>query len=251
MKIAYLLGSLNRGGTEILLLDVFKNSSKVNYEFIGIHRKDGVLKNDFYVTVPSFFKLSPKFPFDLFYFYKLRKLLKKEQINVVHAQQYLDAFYAWFACLGTGIKIMLTFHGYDNTDLNKKNSLLAFIAKRMDKNIFVSQSQQNFYVEKYGLDLEKQTVVYNGISFDKFDKEYATPDFLCRNEEKALKMPMVGNFVDVRDHFTVCKFLKLLRDKNIQFDFYFVGGKNEKAPFLYSNCVQFCEENGLNDEKGG
>lgn len=36
MKVAYLLGSLSRGGTETLLLDVFRNADKADFEFIGV-----------------------------------------------------------------------------------------------------------------------------------------------------------------------------------------------------------------------
>lgn len=39
MKVAYLLGSLNRGGTETLLLDVFRSADKAPFSFVGIHRK--------------------------------------------------------------------------------------------------------------------------------------------------------------------------------------------------------------------
>ena len=60
MKVAYLLGSLSRGGTETLVLDVFKNSEKASYDFIGIHRKDEPLKDDFYATMPDFIKCGPK-----------------------------------------------------------------------------------------------------------------------------------------------------------------------------------------------
>ena len=60
MKIAYLLGSLSRGGTETLVLDVFKNSDKASYSFIGIHRKDGLLKDEFYASKPNFIKCGPK-----------------------------------------------------------------------------------------------------------------------------------------------------------------------------------------------
>jgi hypothetical protein len=43
MKIAYLLGSLNRGGMETLMLDVFKNADKADFDFIGkltVHLKN-------------------------------------------------------------------------------------------------------------------------------------------------------------------------------------------------------------------
>ena len=50
MKIAYMLGSLNRGGMETLLLDVFKNARIAEYSFIGIHRKGGNYQSEFYAT---------------------------------------------------------------------------------------------------------------------------------------------------------------------------------------------------------
>lgn len=248
MKIAYLLGSLNRGGTETLLLDVFKNADKAGFEFIGIHRKGGVLKDDFYAAGQRFFRLAPRFPFDVFYFYKLRKLLKKEQIDIVHAQQHLDAIYTKIACLGTNIKIVQTLHGYDDLS-GKKIKLISLSFKLTDKNIFVSNFQKDYYTEKYCLIPENQTTVYNGISFEKFDRKYNVPDFLKKidSDARRLQICMVGNFVRVREQNTVCKFLKLLREADISFDFYFVGKKDEKEPWRYDNCVRYCEENGLNN----
>ena len=244
-----MLGSLNRGGTETLLLDIFKNASKANFDFIGIYRKDGILKNDFYATESTFFKLSPKFPFDIFYFLKLRRLLKKENIQIIHAQQYLDAFYAWLACLGTDIKIVLTFHGYDSLNKTEKSKLLTFIARRTDRNIFVSRSQRKFYIEKYCLKPDRQAVVYNGISFGKFDDKYEISDFLKKidSPQARLKMAMVGNFVRGRAQNCVCRFLKLLHDEGVAFNFYFVGARNDAEPWRYDDCVQYCQENGLND----
>jgi len=247
MKVAYLLGSLSRGGTETLLLDVFKNASKANFDFLGIHRKTGALQADFYATGISFFHLSPKFPFDIVYFYKLRKLLKREKINVVHAQQSLDTLYARIACLGTKIKVVQTLHGYDNLT-DKKNKLMSLAFKLTDKNIFVSNFQREYYTKKYKLKPEKQVTVYNGTSFNKFDFKYNTPDFLQNFSPSAkLKMAMVGNFVRVREQNSVCKFLKLLYDKGVAFNFYFIGKKNEAEPWRYDDCVQYCAENGLND----
>lgn len=39
MKVAYLFGSLNRGGTETLLLDICQNLKKTDFDAIGIYRK--------------------------------------------------------------------------------------------------------------------------------------------------------------------------------------------------------------------
>jgi glycosyltransferase involved in cell wall biosynthesis len=248
MKIAYLLGSLGRGGTETLLLDLFRNADKAEFEFIGIHRKDGALKNDFYAAKQRFFKVAPKFPFDIAYFFTLRKLLRQEKITIVHAQQSIDALFAWIACLGTGIKIVQTFHGFDGLS-NKKNQWMNFTAKRTDKNIFVSRFQKDYYVKKYGLSENRQAVVYNGVSFDKFDKTYDTPDFLKNTDptKRGIQLAMVGNFVCGHEQNSVCKFLKLLKKEGVVFDFYFIGKKNEAEPWRYDACVKYCVDNDLTD----
>lgn len=245
MKIAYLLGSLNRGGTETLMLDVCRNHKEDEFEAIGIYRKQGVLENDFLSTKIPFYKLSVR-KNTLAYLWKLRNLLLKNNVDIVHAQQPIDAVFAKFACIGTNIKIVLTLHGFDN-NIFSKNKVLNFILKNTDKNIYVSNYQKEYYISRYKLDPIKQTVVYNGVSFDKFMD--ATEDIGIRKELNIpLSIPliaMVGNFNDVRDQFIVCKFLHLLNEKNIDFHFLFIGKKIEDTPDRYDKCIHFCKENKL------
>jgi len=249
MKTAYLLGSLNRGGTETLLLDVFRNAKSQGLDAIGVYRKGGVLENDFKKAGLPIFKLTPRFPFDPFYLLKLRRLLKKENIGIVHAQQYLDVLYAWVATCRTNVKIIQTLHGFDDLDENKKNKLLAFVTKRTDKNIYVSDFQKRFYTRKYELDERKQTTVYNGISFTKFDEQNEIVDLpRAKSSSISLQIGMVGNFVRGREQNTVCRFLNLLKESNsVEFDFYFIGAKNNAEPWRYDDCVRYCEDNDLSD----
>ena len=249
MKIAYLLGSLNRGGMETLLLDVFRNTDNAKYDFIGIHRKGGAYQTDFYATGKTMFKLKPKFPFDPVYLWRLRKLLKKEQIQIVHAQQFLDVIYAKIALLGTKIKLIQTFHGFDFGASKNSKRIMRRCAFITDCNIFVSDTQRQYYIKNYQLNPDKQQVVYNGILFSKLDTSVATTTLPTKNElsQTNLKLCMVGNFVRVRDQYTVCEFLKQLKENNITFDFYFIGAESKTEPYQYDNCVQFCKDNSLTD----
>ena len=265
MKIAYLLGSLHRGGTETLLLDIFRNADHANFEFIGIHRKDGALKNDFYASEQKFIKLAPKFSFDISYFLKLRKLLKKENIQIAHTQMYLDALYAKIATFGTKIKVIQTFHGFEaplyppkegKFSLSRRieGRILKFIIKKTDKNFFVSDYQKELYTKKYNLKQKKQSVVYNGISFEKIDsachcgldpQSLAETGNSCFSSNNAIKLGAVGNFNSVRDQMTICRFLNLLNRQNIDFQFVFAGAKIESEALMYDNCYNFCKENNL------
>ena len=134
MKIAYLLGSLNRGGTETLLLDVFRNASANQLDAIAIYRKSGVLESDFVSSTVQLYKLP--FQKNVFnYFFRLRRLLINQDIKQVHAQQPLDALLAWIATTGLDMKIILTLHGYDLQESSLGKLILSFILKRTDTNI--------------------------------------------------------------------------------------------------------------------
>lgn len=257
MKVAYLLGSLNRGGTETLLLDVLRNGAKHHLDAIAVYRKTGALEDDFLMCGVTIYKLSFKKNI-VTYLLGLRKLLIGNKIRIAHAQQPLDALYAWLACMGTGIKVVHTFHGYDFTENRVGNLILGFIIKRADINIYVSDTQRKYYQEKFGLNPEKQKVVYNGISFDKLDVVDSIEGQISRQaftklhtelqlSSEAFLLGAVGNFNDVRDQLTVCRFLKLFNEQKFDFHFVFVGKKIESAPELYNDCVSFCKENGLSD----
>ena len=247
MKIAYLLGSLNRGGTETLLLDVFRNARQHQLDAIGVYRKGGQLEPDFIQSGISMFKL-PVTKNPVRYIFRLRKLLQRNNITAVHAQQPADALLAFVACWNTGIKLILTFHGYD-FDVQKSGLfILRFIITRTDINLFVSKAQLEYYQQKYSLTPEKQQVVYNGISFKKLD--HFIPSFYnlrstLNLSEETLLLGSVGNFNDVRDQMTLCRFLKLLNEHKIDFHFVFVGKQLETNPHLYNKCFNSCQKNGL------
>ena len=249
MEIAYMLGSLNRGGTEILLLDCFRNADKADFSFIGIFRKDGALSYDFKNTSVPLFKLVPKHRFDIGYLFCLRKLIRKHGITIVHAQQPLDAIYARLACIGTSVKVVLTFHGF-NFDAGRIEKLMVrSIITNTNLNIFVSNAQKQEYRQHYHLHENRTKTVYNGISFDKLNISDSTD---IRNElniqPDTLLMGSVGNFVAVRDQLTLCRFLKLLHDANTDFRFLFIGARNNAEAWRYDECVAFCKEAGLDNK---
>jgi glycosyltransferase involved in cell wall biosynthesis len=246
MKVAYLLGSLNRGGTETLTLDVFRKVATNGLELIGIYRKKGGnLEKEFQESgVPVFFLPFKKNIFS--YYQQLLKIIQQNNIDILHAQQPLDALLAWLCMRGTHKKIILTIHGYDFNQSFWSKKMLQFILHHTDGNIFVSESQRKYYQQKYHLKPEKQKTVYNGISFDKLDTA-KTDRTKKSTSSELLKLGSVGNFVSVRSQIVICRFLNLLKKENIAFDFVFVGAKSKSEPWLFDECYRYCEENDLLD----
>jgi glycosyltransferase involved in cell wall biosynthesis len=245
--IAYLLGSLNRGGAETLLLDVFNQAKSNGLNAVCAYRKSGALEDQFLQSGIPFQKINFKNIFSglrkLHHFFRIHK------VKVAHAHQPIDAFILWILSLFYPVKVIFTMHGYDYSESFFSGFILKFVLKKTNLNIFVSSTQMEYFAVKYHLDLSRQKVVYNGISFEKMniarDSDPTSVRQEFKVEEDALLLGMVGNFLPVRDQLTVCRFLKLLHEKNIKFSFIFAGSKSDVFPELYDTCVEFIRVNKL------
>jgi glycosyltransferase involved in cell wall biosynthesis len=116
-----------------------------------------------------------------------------------------------------------------------------------DAAYFVSKSQRDYYIKEFHIrDCSKLQVVYNGIDFEKLDATYPKPDFL--ESGKSVGLAMVGNFVRVRAQIVIAKSIQILKQQGVtDFDFYFVGRRDDAEPWRYDECVRYCEEQGMND----
>jgi len=250
MKVAYLLGSVTRGGTETLLLDIFYQARSTSFDIIGIYRKEGPLSESFHSSGLPVVKLAPSSISDiLHYLWRLRKLLEREKVDIAHAQQPIDALYARIASLGRRVKVVLTFHGYDFQSGRLGRFLIRFSLVMVDMNIFVSETQCKYYKKSYKLQQIRQAVIYNGIKFEKF---IVSNDSSIRKElgvsENSLLIGMVGSFLPIRDQMTICHFLDLLKRKGIDFTFLFIGKKDDTNSYLFEDCLTFCRNNNLMDK---
>ncbi len=255
IKVAFLLGSLHRGGAETLVLDVLNNASKAPFEMIGIHRKDGPYKEEFYAAGPKMIQCAPKRFGYLSYLWRLRKCLLSEQVAIVHAQQSIDGIYARIATIGTGIKVITTFHGHMLADASWLQRKATYWANQ--KIICVSEYQKHYFEEKWKLPKDnKLHVVYNGIDFGKIDN--VKNKRVRELESEGVKLAMVGNFVKGRSQIVVVRALARLDAKRLEpsvlesstldaahLDFYFIGRRDDSEPERYDECVRYCEKKGL------
>lgn len=248
MKIAYLLGSLNRGGTETLILDILNNTALFN--IICIYRKEGSLSKLYHSTSINIYRLTPCWGFSSFkYVIRLRKLAKTNMIEIIHTHQSIDTIYAFFACFSSNTKIVQTTHEFDFS-----YSIFEKILKRIsflcaDLNLFVSKTLFDHYKLGFYLPKRGTSILYDAVDFSKFSNNKSIS---IRSTLKIAKdipiLGMVGNFGVGHDQATVCRFLDILNKQNISFVFLFIGAKEKKYPYLFENCVDYCNNNGLNNK---
>lgn len=248
MKILHILDSLNRGGAEVLALDVCKNASKNDLNLTFVATGEGVLFEDFNDSGVDFHYFKRRFPIDLVVIRNLRKLIKTKQIQLIHAHQAVEGMHAYFASLGTKTKVVLSHHGFIP---DRKNLFsLKFLLKKVAANIVVSQALLNWYESETKLKFPTNTkVIHNGVDQKrlKWDGENLKTELGLSLETKLFGM--VGNFyLDPRkDQLTVCKALKKVFTEEETLHFVFVGGFTKDAEAKFLECKEFCENNNLLD----
>ena len=251
MKVAYLIGSLNRGGAETLLLDIFRKSESASFDMMLIHRKGGLYEKDFEKEKPHCYRIVPHKCHFCSYLKQLRKTIIEEQVTIIHAFYWLDVIYAKLATVGLNIPIVITFHGYLGGEAGWLVGLQYRLAMEAAKKLcFVSNEQMQSYEKRYGTIVRKKGVVlYNGLNFEKF--ELANEENSEITDERNIKLCMVGNFNSVRSQMVVCKALQKLRVKSQElregFEFYFVGGRCKGEECYFDLCVDYCKEQGMDN----
>ncbi len=244
MKVAFFLGSLNRGGTEMLTLDIFQRKETLPFEPILVYRNEGTLSDAYHATGVPRYRLKPQGS-KLRYLKDLRQLLKREGVDILHAQTLTNALFGILCTACSRVKLVFTFHGLFSSKSNLPARHLAIWCA--DASVFVSGYVRDWYF-RHTLFCPKRRchLVYNGINFDKIETPYPEPAFFGECESTpGIRLGMVGNFVNGRSQIVVCKALKLLKDKGADFHFYFIGKPSEVEPGLFDACVNYCRENGL------
>jgi L-malate glycosyltransferase len=246
MKVLHILDSLNRGGVEILELDVCRNAAQNNLDLSFAATGGGNLEEDFKNSGVQFYRFQRRLPLDFSLIFKLRKLIKTQQISIVHTHQAVEGLHGFFACRGTNAKLVLSFHGFI---ADAKNRLaLKFLIPRTAANVSVSGEFLTLLGEKENFDTAQNfQVIYNGI-----DEKRLIPT--GKNFKAELGLPfetmlfgMIGNFYAAprKDQLTVCRALPEFFRQIENAHFIFVGGNEENSD--YEKCVEFCRENNIAD----
>lgn len=250
MKVLQILDSLNRGGAEMLTLDVCRNARQFEIDITFAALGGGDLKDNFENSDFEFIKLQRKLPIDPDIILQLRKIIIKNKIEVVHGQQPVEVLHLYLASMGLkNVRIVQTHHGHL---VGRKNVLTArYISPKIDANIVCSRGFFQWLRKEIGLDTsEKFYLIYNGV-----DETRIQPDGDSVKDElgfarDSLVMGMIANFrPDVtKDQMTVCRALPKVFEKFENAYFIFVGKVVEGGEQNFEECIKFCDENGIGDK---
>jgi glycosyltransferase involved in cell wall biosynthesis len=248
MKVLHILDSLNRGGTEMLALDVCRNARAAKLDLLCAATGGGALETDFRQSGVEFIRFERHGPVDLKVVAALRALIRERGVEVVHTHQAVEALHAQLATRGTTVKRVLSFH---LCTADAKNRLaLGFLAPRMDANVAVSHGLLDCLRTRAGLDTARNFhVIYNGVDAARLAPTGKSVRAELQLAHDALVCGMVGNFyADGRkDQLTVCRALPQLFAAVPRARFVFVGAHDGGAAEIFNECVRFCRAAGISE----
>jgi glycosyltransferase involved in cell wall biosynthesis len=247
IKVLHTLDSLNRGGAEMMALDVCRNAKANGLDLTFLATGGGDLEDDFRNSGTHFIFLKRKAPIDLHLVTQIRRIIQEQNFQIVHSHQPVEALHLFLATRGTNTKRVMTLHGA--TPGIKNELALKFVLPRTDGCVVISNDMGNTLLHKHKLHKKKFLVITNGVD----SKRLA---FSGRDLRDELKIPansfllgMVANFSPVarKDQMTVCKALPQVFKAVPRAHFVFVGSKSPAAPNLFEDCVEFCKQQGMSE----
>ncbi len=165
MKILMALMGLEIGGAETHVVELSKELSRMGHDITvassgGVYEKEITDFGITHVTLP----LGSKSPLSLLTSYSgLKKLIKREKFDIIHAHARIPAFICGRLARKMGFKFITTTHfDFKVTSLYRKTSDWG------EYQLAVSHDLKNYLVKNYGANPDNISVTINGIDTEKF-----------------------------------------------------------------------------------
>jgi len=226
------------GGGESHLLSLSTNLDKRVFEPIVLSFTDGpmidILKEKGIQTHIIFTEK----PFNIFIWKKVKKLIKENQIDIIHAHGTRANSNVFWAARSLDIPLIYTIHGWsfhdDQKPLVKKFRILSekFLTSKASLNISVSESNKQSgqkYIKSFS-----STVVNNGIDQEKFNPAKSFSDI--RQElgidKHATLLLFIARFTAHKQPLTLIRAFADVLKKSPALKLLMVGDGDEKAAAL-------------------
>ncbi len=248
MKVLHILDSLNRGGVEMLTLDVCRSAQQNGLDLTFAATGGGTLETDFSSSGVDFHRFQRKFPIDPLLVGKLRSLIQAKQIDIVHTHQAVAGIHAYLATIGTGIKNVLTFHGFYSG--LKERTTMNFLIPRVSANISCSSGLLEWLAGSEKVDVTKNfQVIYNGVDTERLKSNGARLRQELGLPPDTLLFGMVAHFYSAlrKDQITLCRAFAMVAGELPSSHLILVGGTETGGEDKYEQCVTICREAGLLD----
>jgi glycosyltransferase involved in cell wall biosynthesis len=243
LNVAILLDRTDCGGAESLILDLAQTGKiSTRGKLILITARSGKLESVFAKKIKNRYRLKRRFPLDIGLILRIRKIIKINKIDIIHAHNPVAGIHAYFARMNLKTKIVLTHHDCNVCDKTKDTIAKYFLLRHASANIFVAKVVFNFFSQK--LKVKNPFILYNGVDFEKIDSPPPVDiKKILSLKPKTKIIGSLGNlYTGQKDVLTTCKAINEIIKKGIPVHFVIIGGFNKDSK-MYLDSLEYCRAN--------
>lgn len=178
---------------------------------------------------------------------RLKSIIKKHNVDIVHARSRAPAWSAMQACKGTQARYMTTCHAPYNISGNTKRFYNSAITKG-ERVIAISNYVAQYLFENYKVDHRNIRVIHRGIALEKFHPTVVTPAHLIkisaqwRLPDDASIVMMPGRITRWKGHHVLIEAMSKLNRDDV---FCILIGSDQGRTEYRKELEQTIEEKGL------
>jgi glycosyltransferase involved in cell wall biosynthesis len=210
MNILFLIESSEPGGAETVVLSLAKAfRDRGNNCVIGLLQtgwlNDRLVEAGFKPIV-----IRQNGSYDLACLWELISLIRIENIDVVHAHEFMMNTYGVAAGILTRTPVVTTVHGKNYYWAKHRRKMAYRLVSRLSRMVAVSQDLRGFLVDTVGISMRRIHTIYNGIELDGYgtNSTSVTAGFTREALSIPVESPVIGTagmLVPVKDHSTLLK----------------------------------------------
>jgi len=248
MKIVQLLPELNEGGVERGTVELSRELVKLGHQSIVISAggklQDQIEKEGGKHII---FDVSSKNPLTVpLRIFRLRKILKTLNPDILHARSRVPAWLAYLANKKLHLPFVTTVHGFNSV------SPYSAIMTKGDHVICVSGAIKAYIQEHYHTVDEKITVIPRGIDLEKFNPQKLDNEFINTFRqmyalEEKFVVTSVGRITQLKDLETFISAIAVLKKDHPNVVGLIVGGVREDKAVYFRSLKALVKELGVDE----
>lgn len=196
MNVLQILPELNVGGVETGTLDLSRHLVKLGHKAVVVSNGGrlvpdlqacGATHYQLPVHKKSIFSIMQMVP-------RLVEIIKKEEIDIVHARSRVPAWIAYFACRKTGKVYISTCHGY------YRKHPFTYVMGWAKRVIVLSNVIARHMIDDFGVPHERIRLIARSVDLSKF--KYACPE---DKKSETFNIGIIGRITTIKGHLYFMK----------------------------------------------
>ncbi len=233
IKILQVIGGLNRGGAETMLMNLYRKIDRQKYKFDFLvyvtddkkaDYEDEILQNgDQIIKLDRNRVKNP-----ILFYHDLNHVMKNSGYTCVHAHTLFNSGIVMYASYHNHIPVRIT-HSHSSGNM-KRDTLInrtyfkfaKYLITKYSTNYIACDLKSGEYLFGEGF---RGPILHNGIDLNRFCYEENVEEnkYQYLRDENILKLAVIGSFYEVKNHIFLLPIAEKLKEKGIKFKLYFAG----------------------------